>query len=170
MVKQNSTNARIACILQSLLKTITMPSTELTTLIHHLFAEVEKLLPSYLQNHEDERIANGNCAACVIDEEGMVYGRLYGTYNIRARESFRVAWTKASQVWITGMKTGEYEKKFFNNEVAACGIEVPDLIGWEGGQPLTLKDGRKLFVGFSGIRGIYDLEIMVKALEKVEGA
>jgi glc operon protein GlcG len=47
---------------------------------------------------------------------------------------------------------------------------VPDLIGWEGGQPLTLKDGRKLFVGFSGIRGIYDLEIMVKALEKVEGA
>jgi uncharacterized protein GlcG (DUF336 family) len=146
-----------------------MPSQHLFNLIHSLFNSIEQLLPSYLQNKEDERIANGNCAACVIDEEGMVYGRLYGTNKIRARESFRVAWTKASQVWITGMKTGEYEKKFFNNEVEECGIEVPDLIGWEGGQPLTLKDGRKLFVGFSGIRGIYDLEIMVKALEAVEG-
>jgi uncharacterized protein GlcG (DUF336 family) len=145
-----------------------MPSQQLTDLIHGMFSSVEQLLPSYLQNKEDERIANGNCAACVIDEDGMVYGRLYGTNKIRARESFRVAWTKASQVWITGMKTGEYEKKFFNNEVEECGIEVPDLIGWEGGQPLTLKDGRKLFVGFSGIRGIYDLEIMVKALEAVE--
>lgn len=134
-----------------------------------MFSSIEQLLPAYLQNKEDERIANGNCAACVIDEEGIVYGRLYGTNKIRARESFRVAWTKASQVWITGLKTGEYEKKFFNNEVEECGIEVPDLIGWEGGQPLTLKDGRKLFVGFSGIQGIYDLEIMVKALEAVAG-
>lgn len=116
-----------------------MLSQQLANLIHNMFSKVEQLLPAYLQNKEDERIANGNCAACVIDEAGMVYGRLYGTNKIRARESFRVAWTKASQVWITGMKTGEYEKKFFNNEVAECGIEVPDLIGWEGGQPLTLK-------------------------------
>jgi hypothetical protein len=150
-------------------KTILMPSQHLANLIHSMFSSIEQLLPSYLQNKEDERIAHGNCAACIIDEEGMVYGRLYGTNKIRARESFRVAWTKASQVWITGLKTGEYEKKFFNNEVEECGIEVPDLIGWEGGQPLTLKDGTKLFVGFSGIRGIYDLEIMVKALEAVEG-
>jgi uncharacterized protein GlcG (DUF336 family) len=150
-------------------KTILMPSQHLTNLIHSMFSSIEQLLPSYLQNKEDERIAHGNCAACVIDEEGMVYGRLYGSNKIRARESFRVAWTKASQVWITSMKTGEYEKKFFNNEVEECGIEVPDLIGWEGGQPLTLKDGTKLSVGFSGIRGIYDLEIMVKALAAVEG-
>lgn len=146
-----------------------MPAQELTQLIAVLFTEVKKLLPNYLKNHEDERIANGNCAACVIDEDGNVYGKLYGTYKIRARESYRIAWTKASQVWITGLKTGEYEKKFFNGEVAECGIEVPDLIGWEGGQPLTLKDGTKLSVGFSGIRGIYDLEIMVKALEAIEG-
>ena len=97
-----------------------------------------------------------------------MYGKLYGTYKIRARESYRIAWTKANQVWITGLKTGEYEKKFFNSEVEECGIEVPDLIGWEGGQPLTLKDGTRLSVGFSGIRGIYDLEIMVKALEATE--
>ncbi len=142
-----------------------MQATALTELINNLFAEAGKLLPHYLRNHEDERIANGNCAACIIDDEGNVYGKLYGSYKIRARESFRIAWTKASQVWITGLKTGEYEKQFFNGEVAECGIEVPDLIGWEGGQPLTLKDGTKLSAGFSGIRGIYDLEIMVKALE-----
>ena len=35
----------------------------------------------------------------------------------------------------------------FNKEVAenANGIEAPDLIGWQGGQPLTLKNGKKLF-------------------------
>jgi hypothetical protein len=141
---------------------------KLTALINSMFIEIEKLLPAYLENKEDERIANGNCAVCIIDEQGLVYGRLYGNYKIRGRESFRVAWTKASQVWITGLKTGEYEKKFFNNEVGECGIEVPDLIGWEGGQPLTLKDGTKLFAGFSGIRGIYDLEIVAKALAAAE--
>ncbi len=145
-----------------------MQQQQLISLINRMFAEIEQLIPGYLENKEDERIANGNCAACIIDDNGNIYGKLYGTYLIRARESFRVAWTKASQVLITGMKTGEYEKKFFNNEVEDCGIEVPDLIGWEGGQPLTLKDGTKLSVGFSGIRGIYDLEIMVKALAAAE--
>ncbi len=136
--------------------------------VNDVFSEVEKLIPLYMKNPEDERIANGNCAACIIDAEGRIFGKLYGTNKVRARESFRVAWTKASQVWITGMKTGEFEKKFFNNEVEDFGIEVPDFIGWEGGQPLTLKDGTKLSVGFSGIRGIYDLEIMVKAIQAVE--
>ena len=147
-----------------------MESSKLTALINSMFIEIEKLLPVYLDNKEDERIANGNCAACIIDEQGLVYGRVYGNYKIRGRESYRVAWTKASQVWITGLKTGEYEKKFFNNEVEACGIEAPDLIGWEGGQPLTLKDGTKLYAGFSGIRGIYDLEIVMKALVAAEDA
>ncbi|QEC66517.1 hypothetical protein FRZ67_04110 [Panacibacter ginsenosidivorans] len=142
-----------------------MPSQELIQLIQNILIEAGKLIPHYMQNKEDERIAHGSCAACIIDEEGNVYGKLYGTNKIRARESYRVAWTKASQVWITGLRTGEYEKKFFNNEIEECGIEVPDLIGWEGGQPLTLKNGIKLSVGFSGIRGINDLEIMVKALD-----
>ena len=145
-----------------------MESEKLATLINTMFNEIEKLLPVYLNNRQDECIANGNCAACIINEGGFVYGRLYGNYKIRARESYRVAWTKASQVWITGLKTGEYEKKFFNGEVAECGIEVPDLIGWEGGQPLTLNDGTKLYAGFSGIRGIYDLEIVIKALAEAE--
>jgi hypothetical protein len=145
-----------------------MEPAKLTALINTMFIEIEKLLPAYLENKEDERIANGNCAVCIINEQGLVYGRVYGNYKIRGRESYRVAWTKASQVWITGLKTGEYEKKFFNGEVAECGIEVPDLIGWEGGQPLTLKNGSKLYAGFSGIRGVYDLEIVVKALAAAE--
>lgn len=136
--------------------------------INDVFVEVEKLIPLYMKNPEDERIANGNCAACIIDADGRIFGKLYGTNKVRARESFRVAWTKASQVWITGVRTMEFEKKFFNNEVEAYGIESPDFIGWEGGQPLTLKDDTKLSVGFSGIRGIYDLEIMVKAIQIVE--
>jgi glc operon protein GlcG len=41
------------------------------------------------------------------------------------------------------------------------------LVGWLGGQPVTLRDGTKLSVGFSGFRGISDLEIVVKALEKI---
>ena len=145
-----------------------MQHQNMANFISQLFIEVEKLIPFYLQNPEDERIANGNCAACVIDADGNVFGKLYGTNKIRARESFRVAWTKASQVWITGIKTMEFEKKFFNNEAESYGIESPDFIGWEGGQPLTLQDGTKLSVGFSGIRGIYDLEIMVKAVQAVE--
>lgn len=44
------------------------------------------------------------------------------------------------------------------------GIDAPDLIGWPGGQPVKLKDGTMLSVGFSGFRGEIDLEIVIKAL------
>lgn len=138
--------------------------------INGLFASIEKLIPSYMENPEDKKIANGNVAVCIIDEKGQVYGQLYGNNKIRARESFQVAWTKASQVWITGMKTGEFEQHFFNNTIdgESFGIEAPDLIGWEGGQPLVLQNGTKLSVGFSGFRGVIDLEIMVRALNEVQ--
>jgi uncharacterized protein GlcG (DUF336 family) len=123
-----------------------------------------------MQDAVDAEIANGNVAVCIIDEDGMVYGKMMGTNKPRLRQSYKVAWTKASQVWLTGVRTGTYEKMVFNKEVEenGNGIEAPDLIGWEGGQPLTLADGSKLSVGFSGFRGIVDLEIMVKALEKAQ--
>ena len=123
-----------------------------------------------MKNPEDKRIANGNVAVCIIDDIGGVYGRMFGTDKARLRQSFKVAWIKASQVWLTGVKTGEYERMVFNKEVEenANGIEAPDLIGWEGGQPLTLADGTKLSVGFSGFRGVVDLEIMVKALAEIQ--
>lgn len=146
-----------------------MESTELADTIEKIIEEAEKQIPFYMQNEEDKRIANGNVAVCIIEPEGRIYGRMFGTNKIRARESFRVAWTKASQVHITGIKTGEYEKLAFNNEVDEdkFGIERPDYIGWEGGQPLTLADGTVVAVGFSGFRGVVDLEIVVKALSEV---
>ncbi len=148
-----------------------MEEVQLTKTIELLIHESGKFIDTYMQNEEDRRIANGNVSVCIIDDEGNIYGRMFGTNKVRARESFRVAWTKASQVHITGFKTGEFEKKAFNEEIdeSSFGIERPDYIGWEGGQPLYLKNGTRLSVGFSGFRGVIDLEIMVKALAIVEG-
>lgn len=130
---------------------------------------IEDLIPNYMEVQEDKVISNGNVAVCIIDEEGTVYGRMYGNDKARKRQSYKIAWTKASQVWLTGVKTGDYEKLVFNNIVDenANGIEAPDLIGWQGGQPLTLSDGTKLSVGFSGFRGVTDLEIVIKAFRKI---
>jgi uncharacterized protein GlcG (DUF336 family) len=145
-----------------------MENQRLDAIIGKMFTEIENLIPVYMQNKEDKNIANGNVAVCIIDENGTVFGRMFGTNKPRLRQSYKVAWTKASQVWLTGVKTGEYEKMVFNQlvEENGNGIEAPDLIGWQGGQPLTLPDGSKLSVGFSGFRGVVDLEIMVKALDK----
>lgn len=145
-----------------------MENQKLEILIGKMFAEIEHLIPVYMQNTEDKNIANGNVAVCIIDENGTVFGRMFGKDKPRLRRSYKIAWTKASQVWLTGVKTGEYEKMVFNGltEENGNGIEAPDLIGWQGGQPLTMPDGSKLSVGFSGFRGIVDLEIIVKALDK----
>jgi uncharacterized protein GlcG (DUF336 family) len=147
-----------------------MNSDEMLSIVNKLFNEIEKLIPVYMGIPEDEAISHGNVAVCIIDDRGLVHGRMYGANKPRLRQSYRVAWTKASQVWLTGVKTGEYERMVFNKEVGenANGIEAPDLIGWEGGQPLRLKDGTILSVGFSGFRGTTDIEIMVRALAVAE--
>jgi len=142
-----------------------------TEQIEQLIRKIEELIPVYMNNNEDKNISNGNTAVCIIDESGALFGKLFVNNNkIRARESYRVAWIKASQVWLTGMKTGEYEKKVYSGEVneGIAGISKPDLIGWEGGQPICFKNGLKLSVGFSGFRGTSDLEIVVKALEQID--
>lgn len=146
-----------------------MEGKELETIVRRIIDEAEKLIPAYMQNEEDRRIANGNVSICIIDDQGIIYGRMFGINKVRARESYRVAWTKASQVHITRLKTGEFEKLAFNNEIdeEKFGIERPDWIGWEGGQLITLPDGTELAVGFSGFRGVVDLEIVVKALDMV---
>ena len=147
-----------------------MAITELGTIILRIIDEAEKFIPFYMQNEIDKQIANGNVAICIIDSDGVIYGKMFGTNKVRARESYKVAWTKASQVHITGYKTGEFEKLAFNNSIdeEKYGIERPDYIGWEGGQPITLVDGTVLSVGFSGFRGVVDLEIIIKALEIIE--
>jgi len=145
-----------------------MENQKLAALVSNMFSEIENLIPVYMQKPEDKNIANGNVAVCIISENGMVFGRMFGPDKPRSRQSYKVAWIKASQVWLTGVKTGDYEKMVFNRLVDenGNGIEAPDLIGWQGGQPLTLPDGSVLSVGFSGFRGVVDLEIMEKALEK----
>jgi glc operon protein GlcG len=142
-----------------------MPSTE----IEKLISNIEELVPIYMAIPEDYAKANGVASLCIIDEEGRIYGKVFGNDKLRGRDSFRIAWTKASQVWLTGYKTNEYEKLVFADQIdpQQFGIKLPDLVGWLGGQPVTLRDGTKLSVGFSGFRGASDLEIVVKALEKI---
>ncbi len=147
-----------------------MANNKTQLIISKVFDEIEKLIPVYMDVPADKSISNGNVAACIIDENGLVHGKMFGTNNSRLRQSYKVAWTKASQVWLTGVKTGDYERMVFNKELDenGNGIEAPDLIGWQGGQPLTMKNGSKLAVGFSGFRGVTDLEIMEKALAEAE--
>jgi glc operon protein GlcG len=138
--------------------------------IEKLIAAVEELLPDYLANPADVKNNKGNTAICIIDEHGQVYGKMFGDDKIIKRNIYRIAWTKASQVWITGINTGEYEKLVFNKQIDEhqFGIERPDLIGWEGGQLITLKDGTRLSVGFSGMRGISDLGIITRAVASID--
>jgi len=144
-----------------------MPRTE----IEKLMSNIEELVPVYMSIPEDYAKSNGVASLCIIDEDNQIYGKVFGTDKLRGRDSFRIAWTKANQVWITGIKTNEYERMIFTDQIDyhTFGISLPDLIGYEGGQPITLRDGTKLAVGFSGFRGVSDLEIVQKALEKVNG-
>jgi glc operon protein GlcG len=137
--------------------------------IEELIDSIAELVPVYMADPEDNLRAKGVASVCIIDEEGQVYGKIFGNDKLRGRESFKNAWTKASQVWITGIKTNDYEKMVFNGEInpKQYGIPLPELIGWHGGQPLTLPDGTKLAVGFSGFRGSSDLEIVERARENV---
>ena len=140
------------------------------SIITELIAAVESLVPVYMENPEDEEKSRGHIAFCIMDEDGNVSGKFMGPDKIRARELYRIAWTKASQVYITGVNTGDFEKMYFDDpgNVNSFGIKAPDLVGWQGGQPLRLKNGKTLFVGFSGFRGVTDLEIMQKALQTIE--
>ena len=148
-----------------------MEPNTLANLIPTIIAAVAKRMPEYLAVEADRKLNDGNCALCIVDEAGGVHGKMFGTDKIRQRQCFRVAWTKASQVWITGYKTGEYEKLVFTGKVdeKQFGIIRPDFIGWIGGQPIAVDGQTKLSVGFSGFRGTSDLEIVQKAVAEVTG-
>ena len=138
--------------------------------VDKIMTAIEGLLPEFLARPEDYGIGSGNVAVCIIDEQGVIYGRMFGPDKNRTRQAFKIAWIKASQVWITSMKTGEYERAVFAGAVDehAFGIIRPDFIGWEGGQPFTLKDGTRLSAGVSGMRGVSDLEIAARAVAAVD--
>jgi len=146
-----------------------MDSREIMHLAEKLISAVGKRVPDYVAIEEDRKRNEGNSALCIIDETGAVYGKMFGSDKIRMRNVFRIAWTKASQVWITGIKTGEYEKLVFTGQIddRKFGIIRPDFIGWEGGQPVVVGGETKLSIGFSGFRGASDLEIVQKAMVDV---
>ena len=146
-----------------------MEAKALTVLIQAIITAAVKRIPEYLANAEDQNNNNGNCAICIVDAAGSVHGKMFGPDKIRQRQSFRIAWTKASQVWITGLKTGEYETLVYAGKIdeSHYGISRPDFIGWEGGQPVIVDGQTKLSVGFSGFRGTSDLEIVQKAVADV---
>lgn len=143
-----------------------MTKIEFLEALERVYISIEQQIPNYMANEEDRSISDGNVAVCIIDEEGQIYGKMFGEDKVRRRSFYRIAWVKASQVWITKMKTGQFEEEVFAKRVddKPFGIERPDFIGWEGGQPLQLGN-RPLAVGFSGFRGVNDLEIMVNAVE-----
>jgi len=133
-----------------------------------IFKAIESLIPEYLSNPLDQQIARGNVAVCIIDAHRTVYRKMFeGTGDkLRQRESYRVAWVKASQVWITEIKTFEYEKFVLPGKSTRGVLALMLQILLDGrGQPLSLDSETLISVGFSGFRGTSDLEIVQRALE-----
>lgn len=130
---------------------------------------VDENISFYLENPDDYQISDGNVALCIIEKDGTVHGKMYGDDLNRQRNSFNYAWKKASQVWITGISTGEFERMVFNNEINeyAYGINRPDYVGWIGGLPVKLGSGEILAVAFSGFRGETDIRLILAAVKKL---
>lgn len=147
-----------------------MRNNDLEKCIHDIFEELESLIPLYKGSPEDWKISEGNVAICIITEEGKIFGKVFGADKLRQRGFFKIAWHKASQVWITGQKTGDFEQLVFSGKVdpeAYSPIELPDLIGWVGGQPIAIDNETKLSIGFSGFRGFNDIAIVQNAVDLV---
>jgi uncharacterized protein GlcG (DUF336 family) len=132
---------------------------------------VDANISTYMNNPDDFGISDGNVALCIVEKDGTVHGKMYGSDLNRKRNSYFYAWKKASQVWITGIPTGEFERMVFNNEINeyAYGINRPDYIGWIGGVPVKLSNGDILAVAFSGFRGETDIQLISDALKAIKG-
>jgi uncharacterized protein GlcG (DUF336 family) len=139
--------------------------------IEAVIAAVEKLLPEFLATPADRAIGDGNVTVMAIDEDGRVYGRMLGADRVRQRGSCRIAWQKATQVWLTGIATGRFEELVYSKQLdpGPFGIMNPDFIGWLGGLPAVLDGGGKVALAFSGMRGENDQEILRRAVAQVQG-
>ena len=133
--------------------------------INKMFDSLSAQIPAYKNSEADWKISQGNVAVCIIDDAGNVYGKIWGDDKLRGRRYYDVAYRKASQVWITGYATNEYERLVFTDKInyKDFGIELPDLMGWQGGQPIQLDAETRISCGFSGFKGVNDLAIVKKA-------
>ncbi|MES2520798.1 MAG: hypothetical protein V4585_21975 [Bacteroidota bacterium] len=145
-----------------------MTNQELQLVINRMMENMTAQIPAFENSPEDWGISAGNVAVCIIDDAGNIYGKIWGNDKVRGRGFYDVAYRKASQVWITGYKTGEYERLVFTDQLnhEDFGIELPDLMGWEGGQPIQLDTTTRISCGFSGFKGVNDLAIVKKAAEE----
>lgn len=148
-----------------------MTSEKLQQIINKMFESISVQVPTYKNSAIDWNISAGNVAVCIIDDAGNIYGKIWGDDKLRGRKFYDVAYRKASQVWITGYKTGEYERLVFTDKLnyRDFGIELPDLMGWEGGQPIQLDAETRISCGFSGFKGVNDLAIVKKAADEAMG-
>ena len=142
-----------------------MTNKKLQETINKMLENITAQIPGYKNSEADWSISGGNVAVCIIDDEGNIYGKTWGADKLKARKYFDIAYRKASLVWITGDQTGEYERMVFTDKLNYRDflIELPDLMGWEGGQPIQLDPETRICCGFSGFQGVNDLGIVTKA-------
>ena len=149
-----------------------MSPSEITAAATQLIAEIEKLIPAAMQNPEDRDNSQGNVTLMIIAEDGRIFGRMFGTDNRVRRGTSRIAWQKATQVWMTAQATGQFEKQVYGGaqvDPGQFGLQHPDLIGWDGGLPVIAGDGSKLAVAMSGFSGKTDCNIIRNAVARVPG-
>lgn len=108
-----------------------MTNEKLQQVINKMFESMSAQIPAYKTSEADWNISAGNVAVCIIDDRGNIYGKIWGNNKLRGRSFYDVAYRKASQVWITGYKTGEFERLVFTDKLnyRDFGIELPDLMG-----------------------------------------
>ncbi|MBL7762835.1 MAG: hypothetical protein JNL23_05355 [Chitinophagaceae bacterium] len=136
--------------------------------IYRIIDSLTTQIPAYKDSVADWTNCQGNVAVCIIDDAGNVYGKIWGDDKLRGRKYYDLAYRKASQVWITGYKTGEYERLVYTDKLnyRDFGIPLPELMGWEGGQPVQLDTDTKIYCGFSGFKGVTDVAIVQKAVKE----
>jgi len=145
-----------------------MTHEKLQRIINKMFESISVQIPGYKSSEADWTISQGNVAVCIIDDAGNIYGKIWGNDKLKGRKFYDIAYRKASQVWITGYATNEYEKLVFSDKLnyRDFGIELPDLMGWQGGQPIQLDVDTCISCGFSGFKGVNDLAIVKKAADE----
>jgi len=148
-----------------------MTPAEISHAAERLIAEIEKLIPACMENPEDRDNSLGNVTVFIVAESGQFFGRMFGTDRPRQRGTCRIAWQKATQVWLTNIATGRYEELVYAKQIdpSPFGIAHPDFIGWDGGLPVRFADGTKLAVAMSGFSGDTDCGIIRRAVANIPG-
>lgn len=130
--------------------------------------EIAKLVPVFAADPIDhQHSAGGNVAVVVIDADGAIHGRIFGSDRAKSRWVFGIANRKAMQVWSTGYATGRFEQLVYAGKLddRPFGINRPDFIGWLGGVPFLTADGKLVAAAFSGFRGETDVAIVQRAAQ-----